>query len=184
MAQRKNSLITAAERYVEKGQYKRAISAYQKLAKIEPDNIRTQLKLGELFIKTGTIGNARRVFLGTAQHYEDSGMILKAIAVYNQILQIDPGDPDTRLALATAYKRIGLANDAAFQYGIAIKGFERNKDIQKKLETIRILLELDPENLTTRVRLGEEFSKNGLIDEAAEQFQVTCDSRLENVLVD
>jgi len=184
LAQRKTSLITTAEKYVAKGQYKRAISSYVKLAKLEPDNIRTQLKLGELYIKSGSMSLAKATLLNTTQHYEESGMVLKAIAVYNQILQIDPGDPETRLALANAYKRIGLANDAAFQYGIAIKGFERQKDIHRKLDTIRTLLELDPENLTTRLRLGEEFSRHGMIDEAAEQFQSTCDSLLEKGLVD
>jgi len=184
LAAKKKSLITTAERYVEKGQYKRAISAYLKLAKLEPENIRTQLKLGELYIKSGSLHQAKDTLLNTTRHYEESGMILKAIAVYNQILQLVPGDPDIRLLLANAYKRIGLANDAAFQYGIAIKGYERNKDVHRKLETIRTLLELDPENLTTRLRLAEEFSRHGMIDEAAEQFQATCDSLLEKGLVD
>ena len=100
MAAKKNSLITTAERYVEKGQYKRAISAYVKLSKLEPENIRTQLKLGELYIKSGSLPQAKSTLLNTTRHYEESGMILKAIAVYNQILQIDPGDPDIRLLLA------------------------------------------------------------------------------------
>ncbi len=184
MAQSKTSLITTAEKYVEKGQFKRAISTYQKLAKQEPENVRTQLKLGELYLRTGAVGNAKSSFLSSATHYEDSGLVLKAIAVYNQLLQVDPGDPEIRFSLASAYKRIGLANDAAFQYGIAIKGFERSKDIARKLETIRTLLELDSQNLTTRLRLAEEFSRNGLIDEASEQFQLACDALIEQGLVE
>ena len=85
-----------------------------KLTKLEPDNIHTQLKLGELYIKAGQMGAAKQALLQTSSHYEESGMVLKAMAVYNQVIQIDPIDPEIRLLLANAYKRIGLANDAAF----------------------------------------------------------------------
>ena len=94
MAAKKKSLITTAERYVEKGQYKRAISAYVKLSKLEPDNIRTQLKLGELYIKSGSLNQAKSTLLNTTRHYEESGMILKAIATksYKSIQEIQTSD--------------------------------------------------------------------------------------------
>ena len=184
MSAKKKSLLTSAERHMKNGKWKRAISDYTKLSKLEPDNIHTQLKLGELYIKSGQIAAAKHALLQTSSHYEESGMVLKAIAVYNQVIQFDPGDPEIRLLLANAYKRIGLANDAAFQFGLAIKGFEGSKNLLQKLETIRTLLELDPENLSTRIRLAEEYSRNGMIDEAAEQFQSTCDTLLDRGMVE
>ncbi|HEY1546413.1 MAG TPA: hypothetical protein VGG28_01265, partial [Kofleriaceae bacterium] len=43
------------------------------------------------------------------------------------------------------------------------------------LGTVVQLVEMDPENIATRIKLAELYSKEGLLEEAASQFTVACD---------
>ena len=168
-------LISTAREHEECGKLSKAIGVYEKLLKADPENLRFQLRVGDLQLRNGSTHQARGSFLRVARSYEEQGLALKAIAVYNQIVQIDPEDPELRIALATTYQRLGLLNDAANQYGNAIALLNAVGDHIRKLHTIRAMLDLDPGNSPMRLRLAEEFSARGMVDEAAEEFQVVCD---------
>src|SRR5262249_50843341 len=53
--------------------------------------------------------------------------------------------------------------------------FHREGNTKEALATVKKLVDLDPENIATRIKLAELYSKEGLIDDAAAQFQVACD---------
>ncbi len=173
-------LISTAREHEERGKLSKAIGVYQKLLKAEPGNLRFQLRVGDLQLRNDSAPQARESFLKVARAYEEQGLALKAIAVYNQIVQIDPEDAELRIALATTYQRLGLLNDAANQYGNAIGLLEASGEHVRKLHTIRAMLELDPGNSAIRLRLAEEFSARGMVDEAADEFQVVCDQLRES----
>ena len=168
-------LISTAREHEERGKLSKAIGVYQKLLKSDPENLRYQLRVGDLHLRNGSARQAREAFLQVARTYEEQGLALKAIAVYNQVVQIDPGDPELRIALATTYQRLGLLNDAANQYGHAIALFSAPRDHVRKLHTVRAMLDLDPGDSAMRIRLAEAVSASGLVDEAADELQVVCD---------
>ncbi len=53
--------------------------------------------------------------------------------------------------------------------------FHREGNTKDALGTVVQLVEMDPENIATRIKLAELYSKEGLLEEAATQFTVACE---------
>lgn len=183
MAANKSKLIASAQRYAEKGQHKKAIAEYEKALKLEPGDIRTQLKVGEAYQRAGLTREACDVFVTVAKHYAEQGFLLKAVAVYKQILKIDPKLPDVHLLLAQTYQHLGLA-DAVNQYHEAVILLDQQGRTLDKLHVIRKMLELEPENLVDRIKLAEAYSAAGRIEEAVTQFRQVFAAMRQRGLID
>ena len=166
----KSKLIASAQRYAAKGQHRKAVGEYQKALKLEPGDVRTQLKLGESFQRAGATREACDVFVDVAKRYVEQGFLLKAVAVYKQILKIDRTLPDVHLLLAQTYQHLGLA-DAVNQYHEAVILLEQQGRTLEKLHVIRKLLDLEPDNLLDRIKLAEAYSTAGRSDDAAMLFR-------------
>ena len=53
MAFDKNKAILAAQKYLQKGQYDRAIREYERVLKEDPKDIKVRQKLGDLYAREG-----------------------------------------------------------------------------------------------------------------------------------
>ena len=73
MAVDKNKIIEAATKFVQKGQYDKAIKEYQKLLEVDAKDARIQQKLGELYQKKGDNTLAADCFLKVAESYAADG---------------------------------------------------------------------------------------------------------------
>ena len=51
----------------------------------------------------------------------------------------------------------------------------RSDEAKEALTTVRKLVDLDPENIATRIKLAELYSKEGLVEEAVLQFNMACE---------
>ncbi|MCB9728753.1 MAG: tetratricopeptide repeat protein [Deltaproteobacteria bacterium] len=167
----KNKLLASAQKYMRKGQYKKAIAEYEKVLKEFPADVRARLNLANLYYRQKDLDRAVESFLKVARIYEDGGFTLKAIAVYKQVLKIVPDREELYVALATNYQQHGLLNEAAAQYREALRLLEGKGDQLGKLNVIRQILELDPENLPDRLRLAEAYSALGQITDAVREFR-------------
>ena len=54
----KNKIINQAQKFIQKGQWDKAVKELQKLVAEDPNDVRTLLKLGDVFAKT--VPRARR----------------------------------------------------------------------------------------------------------------------------
>lgn len=167
----KNKLLASAQKYMRKGQYKKAIAEYEKVLKEFPADVRARLNLANLYYRQKDLDRAVESFLKVAHIYEDGGFTLKAIAVYKQVLKIVPDREELFVALASNYQQHGLLNEAAVQYREALRLLEGKGDQLGKLNVIRQILELDPENLPDRLRLAEAYSALGQITDAVREFR-------------
>ena len=86
----KTKIISQAQKFIQKGQWDKAIKELQKLTAEDPSDVRTLLKLGDVYAKKGDHENASKVYRQVAESYSDQGFFLKAVAVYKQILKHDP----------------------------------------------------------------------------------------------
>ena len=112
MAVDRTKVLEAAQKFLAKGQYDKAIVEYQKLVKEDPSDVRTWLKIGDLFTRKGSRAEACETYLRVAKQYAEQGFFLKAVAVYKQILKLDPSRLDVSLALADMYEQLQLVSDA------------------------------------------------------------------------
>jgi len=95
--------------------------------------------------------------------------------VYKQILRLDARLVEVNLRLAELYRQLGLLQDAMQQYEIVSQYYGREGRTRESLAALRQIVELDPENVTIRIKLAELYSKEGLTQEAVEEFSRAAD---------
>ena len=167
--------MDAARKFVDKGQIDKAVKEYLRIVNEDPKDVRVWLKIGDLYAKKGSKQDAIETYLKVARFYHEQGFFLKAVAVYKQILKLDPRLVDVILKLAELYRQLGLMSDAMQHFESVAAHFHREGNTKEALETVKKLVDLDPENIATRIKLAELYSKEGLVEDAATEFQTACD---------
>lgn len=167
--------MDTARKFVDRGQIDKAVKEYLRIVQEDPKDVRVWLKIGDLYAKKGAKQEATDTYLKVARFYHDQGFFLKAVAVYKQILKLDPRQVGVILKLAELYQQLGLVNDATQHYESVAAHYHREGNTKAALATVQKLVELDPENIATRIKLAELFSKAELVDDAATQFAYACD---------
>ena len=167
--------MDAARKFVDKGQIDKAVKEYLRIVHEDPKDVRVWLKIGDLYAKKGAKQDAIETYLKVARFYHDQGFFLKAVAVYKQILKLDPRLVDVILKLAELYRQLGLMSDAMQHFESVAAHFHREGNTKEALATVKKLVDLDPENIATRIKLAELYSKESLVDDAASEFSVACE---------
>lgn len=171
----KGALIDQAQKFVQKGLIDRAISEYQKVVDADPRDLRMHLKIAELYLKKGNKVSAVAEYTKVAESYTADGFNLQAIAVYKQILKIDPSIHDIYTRLADLYKKQGLIADALAQYKIVIGNYEREGKAREVIDTLKQMASMDPDNFSIRLKLAELYMKSGNRKEALEEYSIAAE---------
>jgi pilus assembly protein FimV len=171
----KEKVMDAARKFVDKGQIDKAVKEYLRIVQEDPRDVRVWLKIGDLYAKKGAKQDATDTYLKVARFYHEQGFFLKAVAVYKQILKLDPRLVDVILKLAELYRQLGLMSDAMQHYESVAAHFHREGNTKEALDTVKKLVDLDPENIATRIKLAELYSKEGLVEDAVVQFNMACE---------
>jgi len=165
----------AAKKYAAKGNYLKALKEYQRIVDDDPTDIRVWLKIGDLYSKCSEPEKAVSTYVKIAEYYTEQGFFLKAVAVYKQAIKLDQIDISPNLKLAELYRRLGLFSEAMQQYEIISIHYHNNGNTSEALASIRKLVELDPENIASRIKLAELYSQQNLTTEAVEEFNKVAD---------
>jgi tetratricopeptide (TPR) repeat protein len=144
MAVDKNKIIAEATKLVQKGAYDKAIKAYEKILAEDAKDVRILLKVGELHQKKGDDKAAAAAFQKVAETYAEQGFFLKSVAVYKQIVKLDPDDVRANERLAALYQQLGLLSDAMAQLQTVAAACERSGDPTRLTEILRRMVDLDP----------------------------------------
>ncbi|HVI74918.1 MAG TPA: tetratricopeptide repeat protein, partial [Anaeromyxobacteraceae bacterium] len=175
MAVDKNKVTAEATKLVQKGQFDKAIKAYEKVLAEDPKDVRVLLKVGELQQKKGDNPAAAETFGKVADAYGEQGFFLKAIAVYKQMLKLAPDDVRVNERLAALYQQLGILSDAMAQLQLVAAASERAGDQAKLLDVLRRMVELEPDNVGSAVKLGELYAKQNQPKLALEQLRRAAD---------
>lgn len=167
----KNKIIQAATKYVQKGQLDKAIAEYQKVIREDPRDVRILLKVGELHQKRGDNALAASMLLQVAESYSADGFFLKAVAVYKQILKLDASRIDVNIKLAELYQQLGLMSDAMGQFQTVANHYDQEGKLTELADVLRRMVDLDPENVASRIKLAEMFAKQGATRDAIAEFR-------------
>ncbi|MCE9571528.1 MAG: tetratricopeptide repeat protein [Deltaproteobacteria bacterium] len=168
--------MDAARKFVDKGQIDKAVKEYLRIVREDPKDVRVWLKIGDLYAKKGSKQEASETYLKVARFYQEQGFYLKAVAVYKQILKLDPRLVEVNLKLAELYRQLGLLSDAMQHFELVAAHFHRDGKTKEALATVRQLVDLDPENVATRIKLAELYSKEAMTAEAVTEFTSVCET--------
>jgi tetratricopeptide (TPR) repeat protein len=171
MAVDKNKVIAEATKFAQRGQWDRAIKAYDRILTEDPKDVRVLLKVGELHQKRGDDAAAAATFNRVAEAYTEQGFFLKAIAVYKQMMKLAPDDSRVNERLASLYQQLGIMSDAMAQLQLVAAAAEKAGDQAKLLDVLQRMIEIEPDNVGSAVKLGEIHARNEHAAEALEQFR-------------
>lgn len=170
----RQKVAEAAQKLAAKGQLDKAIVEYQRVLREDPNDVRVLLKVGDLQVRMQTPAAAADTYQRVAALYEQQGLHQKAIAVYKQILQIDPSRDALHLKLADLYVRLGLGPDAMQHLTAAAQRFAKAAQLEPLEAVYRKMLQVDASNVATRIRLAELLSKLGRNADAVAEFEESC----------
>ncbi|MBT8495533.1 MAG: cyclic nucleotide-binding domain-containing protein, partial [Deltaproteobacteria bacterium] len=98
---------------VSKGKYKKALEAYLELERIESSGDWSR-RVGEVYKNLDQAGDAVAAYSRAVDRYAEAGFLVKALAVCNMILRIDPAHTDAqrRLVALNAARGIHIQTQA------------------------------------------------------------------------
>ncbi len=179
MAKDKDKILANAQKLVQKGQVDKAIKEFKNALAIDKKDVKTHLRLGDLYNRKKDKQNAVIHYCEAAKYYTKDGFYSKAVAVYKQALQLDETRTEIIFNLADLYHKLGLINDAMTQYQTVATHYERDGMIKEAIETIRRMAELDPKNVVVLTKLAEVYYKNKQKEEGYEVFRRALDELKE-----
>lgn len=170
MAVNRTKVLEAAQKFLAKNQYDKAIAEYQKLVAEDPRDVRTLLKIGDLHTRRSKPKDAIDIYLKVAELYAKQGFFLKAVAVYKQILKLEPTHLESSLRLAKMYEELGLTSDALTTYESVADAYVEQGAMPKALETMERMVELEGANIAVRIKYAEALSRASRPKDAALAF--------------
>lgn len=105
-----------------KGKLDKALAVYQEIVKADPKDIKTWVKIGDLYRKMGRNAQAVDIYAKAAGSFALSGFLMQAISVNKMILEIDPNHAQTQSALAELYAQKEGESAAPQASGGAVRG--------------------------------------------------------------
>jgi tetratricopeptide (TPR) repeat protein len=112
----KDRIFELAQKITQTKGLKKTIKEYQRILDKDPGDIKTRIKLGDLYLRKGTLDKAIKEYFKIGEHYISEELDLKAIAMFRKILVLNPGMTDSYYKLAELYYRRGLFGEAKLQY--------------------------------------------------------------------
>ncbi|MFH1098590.1 MAG: tetratricopeptide repeat protein [Candidatus Uhrbacteria bacterium] len=171
----KDQHLKKAQRHFQKGAWGKAICEYENAARLDPNDLRTFLKLGELYPRINDLVRAKQALQLAAEIYARQGFYLKAVAVYKQILKLDPQGIDVNVRIAYLYQQLGLTSDAIAQYQLVAEHHQTHGRPGEALVVLRRVVSLDPDNVPIRLKLGEELARQGQREEALFEYRTIAE---------
>ena len=90
--------------------------------------MRIKIKIAETYFKAKDIPHAIQTYLEVSKIYIEHNFILKAVAIYKNILKLDPTLVDINLDLADLYLKLDMTGDTVTQYQIAMQHYASRGD--------------------------------------------------------
>lgn len=115
-----------ATKYVQKGNYEKALGQYRILTKLDPDDLRFRMKLGECLSRLNRKKEAIDEYMEVLNLYTDKGFLIQAIAVGKVILQLDPDlkEVEDKIADINSRRGIGPPIKRVARPALSLKGVE------------------------------------------------------------
>jgi len=109
MVSEKTLIKSRAQKYLSRGNYKKALGEFQRIVQLDPTDLRAHLKVGDLLHKLRRSDEAVAQYKQLARQYVEEGFLIQAISLNKIILRIDSSQGDIDKKLADLYTQIGAS---------------------------------------------------------------------------
>src|SRR6516162_1203114 len=146
MSEARPLFLQLAELHLKNNKQPEAVALLKKLLLAEPDNLRIQVRLADLYVAMGQSGEALEGYVGAAQRALARGDQAECEKLADKALHINPKNLDALIVKARSFSSVGNLTQAS-------QILERVPDLEKGGEPAELLLDL--------------YLKNGKWDEAS-----------------
>ncbi len=170
MAQDLQKRLERARRSLEKNKLRDAITDYQAVLELAPDNLEALQSLGTVYIRQNDPEPAAHYFGLQFEVLLQSGDLAKASAVYSRFLRSTPQPPDRLMRYAVLLQQQTRPAEAVEQYEAAGRLFKQARQNSEALTCLEKITQLDPENSARYLSLAEMAESLGRADVAARAY--------------
>ena len=174
MAINKRKVLDAARKYAQKGAKEKALKEYHVLLKLDPRDAKLHLEIGDCYRRWGQAEEAVTQYSRVAEQYKEDGFDARAVAVFKQILNLDPKRYAAYVSLSELYQRMGLDSEALSALQTAADGYHKEGQKREALELLRRMAMLDPTNTTSRLKVAELLRQEGMEDDAVAEYDAVA----------
>jgi tetratricopeptide (TPR) repeat protein len=132
----RDRIFELAQKITQKKGLKKSIKEYQQVLEKNPGDIKTRIKLGDLFLRRGNLDKAVKEYFKVGERYISEDLDLKAIAMFKRILVLSPMMIESYYKLADLYYKRGLFGEARLQYQKVLENDPKEKKAQDGLRMI------------------------------------------------
>lgn len=179
MAFNREKTMANAQKHLRAGKVDRAIKEFERILDEDPSDIRSKLKMADLYVKGERFDEALQAYSEVAYAYATQDLYEKAAAVYKQAMRISPDDPVLYTQLGEAYFRLGRFKDAVRVFHKAQKIYKRDGDDTAQRDILERMVRIDPEDVGLRIQLAERYEKDRMGAEAQALFREAADQLKE-----
>ncbi len=125
-------------------QFNEALSIYQRLAALQPEDPLAHEKMARIYERLGRLKDAVRLGLQAADLYLKNRDVEKTIASLMRVLSLQPENLTAHSRLALIYERLGRKAEAVEAYLAVASLLQQNNQVPKAIQTVQHALELLP----------------------------------------
>ena len=171
--------IAVANMYTSKGQIKEVVDIYQKMLKIEPEELLTHTKLAETYAQLEMNDKAIQEYLLIAEMYLNKKLWNNAIESYEAITTLAPDHLDAHLKLSQLYMQNGMSSKA-IEANLLITDIYLNQNkLEEAMEMAQNVIGAEPQHVLAREKLIEVYHKKGLTEKAISDCQALAEILLK-----
>ncbi|MGQ9655178.1 MAG: tetratricopeptide repeat protein [Thermodesulfobacteriota bacterium] len=146
--------IKAAECHSRAGFYLRAIALYRRILRMDEESQEILLRLAELYLANGLLGDALVQFRKVVKQYRQKGKGQEVIGVLRRMIEVDPENLEVRLKYVELLRSEGFSPHAFDE-------LLRIREELKERGRAEATMEIDRQILSLRQELTEEFTREG-----------------------
>jgi tetratricopeptide (TPR) repeat protein len=175
LALNKRKVLETARKHAQKGAKAKALKEYNKLLKADPRDAKLLLEVGDAYRRWGQAEEAIAQYGKVAQQYRQDGFDARAVAVFKQILNLDPKHYAAYVSLSELYQRMGLDSEAIAALQTAADGYHKEGRKGEALDLLRQTAALDPTNTTSRLKVADLLRQEGMESEAVSEYRAVVE---------
>lgn len=149
------SLVRPVLRKKGVSEFQRKVVELERVLNLDPNNAPARVTLAGLLARRGLTRRAVYHYSYLALAYLREESYLKAIALLQLVLQLDPGRLGTRETLARLYRSLNLRQASILQYRHLARSYTLGGRVDRCLECLHAILDLDPHDAWARRKLQD-----------------------------
>lgn len=176
--------LKLAEIHRRHGEIPQAIAAYEKALQIEPDNTEYAEAFIRFLLEAQQIERAEALADALSEKYVAMEQSRKAVELLTHTLSKIRENTKLRLRLAECHNRLNARGMALRELRVVAQANRRLNDQEALARTLHLILEIDPQNVETRLELIALLESLGKTREVIEQRTQMADVYMSRGLLD